>query len=233
MEITYLNHSSFLLKTKVNGEIVKIVFDPFDDSIGIKFKKTEADIVLISHLHQDHSNVGSVVGLENYDIKDESFGSLDGKPYVIHSAGEFEVKGVHIKGIKCFHDSKNGVERGENIIYVIQSEGLHVCHLGDLGHILSEEQVEQIGSVDLLLVPSGGVYTLSCEDAFEVVNQIEPGFVIPMHFKSPKHSEAFKDLQVLDDFLKVAGYHNGAPKDSFTVQKGGEETEVVVLSPKY
>ncbi len=216
MELTYLNHSSFILKTKVNGEIIKVLFSPFSDAGGVKFKKTEANIILLSSLDSNSTNFKNIAALENFDINDESFESQKDKPYVIKTSGEFEVKGVHIKGIS----SEN------NIIYVVQSEGFHICHLGNLSHSLTEDQIEQIGEVDVLLVPTGGITTLDPDAANEVVNQVEPGFVIPMNYKSEKYS--------LEDFLKASGSNNGEAKDSLIVQKqSGEEVEVVVLRPKY
>ena len=235
MELKYLNHSSFTLKTSVNGKPVTILFDPFDDSIGVKFKQTEADIVLLSHMHPDHANLSKVTGLSNEDLNNDSFRAFENKPFLIKRPGEYEAKGVHIKGISSFHDDKQGNERGENIIYTVFSEELRLCHLGDLGHILSDNQVEEIGDCDVLIIPVGGEYTIDAEKAGEVISQIEPSFVIPMHYKTEKHSAAFEKVQPLEVFLKEFGKEGNAEfKDKFVITKtSAEETQLVLLKPIY
>lgn len=235
MEIKYLNHSSFTLKTSVNGKNITILFDPFDDSIGVKFKQTDADIVLLSHLHPDHSNLSKVTGLSEADVKNENFKAFDNRPFLVKRPGEFEAKGIHIKGISSFHDDKEGKERGTNTIYTVINEGLKVCHLGDLGHILTDDQIEEIGDCDVLFVPVGGEYTIGAERACEVISQIEPSFVIPMHFKTDKHNEGFENVATLDVFLKEFGKESDTEfKDKFVVTKtSAEETQLVLLKPLY
>jgi len=236
MDIQYLNHSSFLIKTKYEGnKLIKIITDPFSDKIGIKFKSTEADIVLVSHDHNDHNNVDGIKGLTTKDMQDESFESHLNKPFVINTPGEFEVKGVHIKGITSYHDNKKGEVRGKNIIYTIYNEGFRVCFLGDLGHQLSDKQIEQIGDIDLLMVPVGNVFTIDPETASEVINQIEPSYVIPMHYKTENHTDSYFDgLKPLKSFLDAMGSEDIKPKESFTLTKSvEEETEVVILNPQY
>jgi L-ascorbate metabolism protein UlaG (beta-lactamase superfamily) len=234
MEITYLNHSSFLIKTKYSGnQITKILIDPFSPDIGIKYPKQEADIVLMSHQHSDHNYVEGVKGLSEDSVLNETTGSLKNGPFVIKTAGEYELRGIYIKGIQSFHDDKKGELRGPNVIYTVSNENLTVCHLGDLGHILSESQVEAIGPIDVLLVPVGGFYTIDPETAVNVISQIEPGFVIPMHYKSSKHNEeTFGKLSTLADFIKEMGIDDAKKMDSFKVEQGNiEETEVIVLNP--
>lgn len=236
MEITYLNHSSFLIKNNINGKNISVLTDPFDDSVGMPFKKVSADLVLISHLHNDHSNVAGVIDLTAVDLKNEGFEAFLNKPFLIKRPGEFEVKGVRVKGIQSFHDDKNGANRGANIIYTISVDGIKVCHLGDLGHLLTEKQLEDIGNVDVLLIPVGGDTTINAETACEVISQIEPSYVIPMHYKTKKHNATtFEKLEGVEAFLKEFGKEDThIYKDKFVITKtSGEETQLVLLKPLY
>ena len=214
MEIKYLGHSSFLIKTKT----AKIVTDPFDpEMVGLKFPKTEADIVTVSHQHKDHNNIKAVKG----------------EPFLVEGPGEYEVKGVFIQGIPSFHDDVNGKERGPNTIYIIEAEEMRFCHLGDLGQkLLTDEQVDKIGAVDVLMVPVGGEYTIDSASAQKIIGQIDPKIVIPMHFSLPKSKSKLDDVS---KFLKAMGKPSIAPVDKLTVKssilpKEGA-MEIVVLQP--
>ncbi|EKD62462.1 MAG: Zn-dependent hydrolase of the beta-lactamase fold-like protein, partial [uncultured bacterium] len=168
MEITYLGHASFRIK----GKTAVVVTDPFDPvMLGMKFPHVDADIVTVSHNHADH-NMANLVAAP-----------VGGSKKVITGPGEYEIKGVSVLGFPTFHDDKNGELRGKNTVYVIYLDGYALCHLGDLGHTLSEETINQIGDVDILFVPVGGFFTLDVEKAIEVVHSIEPKVIIPMHFK--------------------------------------------------
>jgi len=182
MDITYLGHSSFKLK----GKEASVITDPYSNETGLKYPKVEADIVTISHEHTDHNN----------------FKAVGGEPKIINGAGEYEIGGVSIFGVPSYHDEKGGEERGRNTIYVINVDGVNVCHLGDLGHKLTAEELEEIGTVDVLLIPVGGVFTIDAAGAVEVVSQLEPSIVIPMHYKT----EGLKyELGPVEDFLKEIG----------------------------
>jgi L-ascorbate metabolism protein UlaG (beta-lactamase superfamily) len=169
MLLTWLGHSCFRLQDKTGPDGVTLITDPFDKSVGIKPPQFEADIVTVSHNHEDHNNAKA----------------LRGQPYVVDSPGEYDIRGVAIQGIACYHDQSQGNERGSNIIYRIEIDDISVVHLGDLGHILENKQLEAIGRVDVLLVPVGGTYTLDAKKAAEVVSQIEPRIVVPMHYALP------------------------------------------------
>jgi L-ascorbate metabolism protein UlaG (beta-lactamase superfamily) len=164
MKITWLGHASFLLET----EGIKILTDPYDDSVGYKPILFEVDIVTVSHEHGDHNNVES----------------LRGNPEVVRGSGIFNVRGIKIRGVATYHDDEKGSKRGENTVYVIEAEKLVVCHAGDLGHTLSPDQVDAIGNVDVLLLPVGGTYTTDAVQADEVMQALNPRLVIPMHFKT-------------------------------------------------
>ncbi len=202
MKITYLAHSCFLIETKDN---VSIIIDPyrpgaFGDAIKYKPIDIPADIVLITHEHADHNAVDEVRG----------------SPQIVRKSGEWIVKGIPILGIKTYHDTVEGRERGTNNIYVIESDGIRLAHLGDLGHLLSEKEKKALGDIDVLFTPVGGLFTINPSEAWKNAEFIGPKVVIPMHFKT----EAITfQLSPLGEFLKVA---------QWPVIEKGKETEVVL-----
>ncbi|MEK7158973.1 MAG: MBL fold metallo-hydrolase [Patescibacteria group bacterium] len=190
MNIYWLGHSCFKIEEKINGILVTIVTDPFGADSGLKLTKTKADIVTVSHGHDDHANVGAIGGIEKET------------PIVFDRPGEYEVKNAFITGIGAYHDKKEGAERGKSTMFLIDVDGVTVLHLGDLGTALSDQQLEKIGEVDVLLIPVGGKYTINAAEAAEVVRQIEPRIVIPMHYKTP---ELKIEIDGLDKFKKEMG----------------------------
>lgn len=211
MDIKYLGHSCFYISTKN----ANIVIDPYSEKMtGFSMPKVEADIVLVSHKHEDHNAVSSV----------------SGSPFVISGAGEYEVREVKVDGLETYHDSKKGAERGRNTLYQIRVEGLSIVHCGDLGHLLSDSQVEYMGVVNILMVPVGGVYTIGAEEAGKLIAQLEPNIVIPMHYKTGKHGKDFSDVAPLEEFLKTIG---GEPRTEKVLkikrETLPEEQQVVVL----
>jgi L-ascorbate metabolism protein UlaG (beta-lactamase superfamily) len=215
MDITYLGHSSF----KLRGKSTTVVTDPYrTDAIGLKFPKhIEADIVTVSHGHDDHNAVSQI----------------EGSPYVIAGPGEYEVKGVGIVGIPSFHDNEKGAKRGKNIIYRIEIDGLSIVHMGDLGHSLSSAEVESLGEVDILLIPVGGAFTIDSETAVTVVKEIDPSIVVPMHFNRPElDQKVFGSLQQITAFLKEMGKDDTVPVPKLVITKDKlpEELQVVVLA---
>ena len=214
MDIKYFGHSSFYIRTKT----AKIVTDPYDSVYtGLKFPKTEADIVTISHDHNDHNSL--------VDIK--------GEPLVLTWPGEFEKNQVRITGFQSFHDKKNGEERGENVIYKFEADDFTILHCGDLGHMIPDEMIDQIGSVDVVMIPVGGLYTIGPVEAVKVLNEIEPSIVIPMHYgQEGLKSETFDGLQPLEAFLKEIGALDVETIEKLTLKQEdltGESTRVVVL----
>jgi L-ascorbate metabolism protein UlaG (beta-lactamase superfamily) len=169
MNITWYGHACFKIQTRPARGFDEIVIftDPFDKSIGLRPPQGNADIVTISHTHYDHNNVSA----------------LKGKPFVIDSPGEYSIKGIQVEGIESFHDKEKGALRGRNTIFVLKTEDLKICHLGDLGHTLSEDQIERLGEIDILMIPIGGTYTINPKEAEEVVSQLEPKIILPMHYK--------------------------------------------------
>ena len=140
MIITWQGHSCFKIQDKIGTDGVTLVTDPFDKETGLKVPNFEADIVTVSHDHHDHNNIGA----------------LRGTPFVIECAGEYDYKGILVEGIDSFHDEKKGEERGGNIIYRIEVDDISVAHLGDLGTVLDNTQLEKLVGTDVLLIPVGG-----------------------------------------------------------------------------
>ncbi|MDO8436250.1 MAG: MBL fold metallo-hydrolase [bacterium] len=217
MNIIWYGQSCFQITSgQGKGNNVNIITDPYDETIGLKLPKLEAEILCISHNHRDHNNVKAVFG----------------KPFLIAGPGEYEIKGVFVQGIPSSHDEVLGKERGENTIYTIEAEGIRLCHLGDFGQKeLSEDQLEKIGEVDILIIPVGGVYTISAKEAVRVMSQIEPPIIIPMHYQLPKLKEKLDDV---DKFLKAMGIKRVEPLSKFSIKKKDilqEEAKIIVLTP--
>jgi L-ascorbate metabolism protein UlaG (beta-lactamase superfamily) len=212
MEIIWHGQSFFEIKSKDLG--VNIAIDPFDEKIGLKVPKIEADILLISHGHDDHSNKRAIKG----------------NPFIVEDPGEYEIHDIYIKTIASFHDQSQGKERGLNNIYVFQCEDVTICHLGDFGQKeLSDEQLEAIGDVDILMVPVGGVYTVDAKGASKIISQIEPRLVIPMHYQVPKLK---LKLNPLDSFLKEMGFSLEQTEKKLKIKKSNlssEKTNLAVL----
>lgn len=217
MEITYLGHSCFKLKGK-NGTVV---CDPYQGTVGFEMPNVSADIVTSSHDHSDHNAVSRVKGTARRD-----------KPFVINAPGEYEVGGISIFGVPTFHDGSKGTERGRNSVFVIFMDHLRVCHLGDLGHELTDAQKSAIGPIDVLLVPVGGKFTINAEQAVKTIVSLDPSYVIPMHFRTDEHNpDLFSELTTLKEFLDEYGVTKTPVKSlEVSADRLPEETEVVVLA---
>ena len=213
MKIKWLGHASFLITSDTG---TKIITDPYATGGGIKYGEiTEAaDIVTTSHDHSDHNNVAAI----------------GGKPEIVRRVGTTTVRGLEFEGIPSYHDEAGGRQRGNNTIFCFGVDGLRVCHLGDLGHQLSDKQVAELGSVDILLIPVGGYYTIDAKVATQVCNQLKPKVIIPMHFKTDKCGFPIAGV---GEFLK--GKDNVNSLDTSEVEfKQGElpsTTQIVVLKP--
>lgn len=213
MNIIWYGQSCFRIQSKD----ITLITDPFDKKIGLKPPYGAANIVTISHDHYDHNN----------------YGVIKGNPFIIDGAGEYEINKVVIKGIKSYHDNKEGKEMGANIIYTIEMEGIAMCHLGDLGQeSLTDNQLEKIGQVDILFVPIGGVFTIDQKSADVIISQVEPRIIIPMHYKIIGVKGSLLKLDSVDKFSKE---HNVSASDKiskFSVKKKDlpqEESKVVLM----
>jgi L-ascorbate metabolism protein UlaG (beta-lactamase superfamily) len=211
MEITWLGHSCFKLK----GKQATVITDPFSPAIGYTLGKVMADIVTVSHPHPGHSYVQGVAD----------------EPRVLKSPGEYESGGVLTVGVHTFHDNEKGAQRGKNTVFVIDVDDVMICHLGDLGHVLTAEQVAEINGVDVLLSPVGNVSTIDAVQAAQIVRQLEPKIVIPMHYKTEAEK---KDLETADRFLKEMGVKEVIAQPKLLVNKSSMPLtmQVVMLSYK-
>jgi L-ascorbate metabolism protein UlaG (beta-lactamase superfamily) len=220
MNIFWHGQSCFeIITSPSKNSQIKIVIDPFSEEIGLKVPKLEADILLITHNHPDHNNIKAVFSTKN---------SL----FLISGPGEYEIKNVFVQGIPSWHDNSQGRERGENTIYTIEAEDLRLCHLGDLGQKeLTEEQLEKIAEIDILMIPVGGVFTISAKETLKIMSQIEPKIVIPMHYALPKLKIK---LDGLDKFLKSLRIKSIRPENKLSIRKkdlSPEEAKIIVLKP--
>ncbi len=208
MDISWLGHSCFRIK----GSHATVITDPYSPSLGYSLGKPTARIVTVSHQHPGHSYVQGI----------------GGEPRVITGPGEYEISGILIIGIATFHDAEGGGKRGRNTIYLMEVDEVSVCHLGDLGHVLTAEQAEELGNVDILLLPVGGVSTINAPAAAEVVRRLEPKVVIPMHYKTEALSW---ELEPVGRFLKEIGVKevNSHPKLSFTRTSLPATTQIFLL----
>lgn len=229
MEISYLGHAAF----KIKGKTATVLIDPFDpEETGLKWQKQEADIVLITHNHPDHSYLKGVKGLESVSsLEEASLLREESRPFVVVGPGEYEVKGVNIYGFPAFHDDKQGKERGLITVYLIEMDGLSLVHLGDMGHLPDTKLVEELNVADILMVPVGGVVNLGAEKASEVIALLEPYIVIPMHFKVPNLK--YIEFDTVDKFLAQMGKDKVKTVDKLKITSRTdlpEETQVVVIT---
>jgi len=213
MKVKWLGHASFLISSEAG---LKIITDPYPQGSGLSYAPINeaVNIVTMSHDHFDHNNVSSVPG----------------KPQVITGIGVKEIKGVQFRGVDTYHDDSQGKERGANTAFCFTLDGIKLCHLGDLGHRLSQEQIAEIGSIDILLIPIGGVFTIDAKMAGKVSDDLKPKVVMPMHYKTAKCDWP---LNTIDDFL--ADRKNvkqlTLSEIEFKAGKLPEVTEIVVLQP--
>jgi L-ascorbate metabolism protein UlaG (beta-lactamase superfamily) len=211
MEITWYGHACFRLKNR-NATIIT---DPYDKSLGLSLPRLKADIVTVSHDSPHHNYL--------HIIKDD-FKIIDGP-------GEYEVKGVFITGIHLIQPKKQHTPLKRNNLFVFYIDDIAICHLGDLSHIPTQSQVEDMGNIDVLLLPVGGQQALNATQAAEVISLIEPYIVIPMHYKLP---DLMVDLDPVEKFLKEMGITTPATEASLKLTQSSlpEETQIVLLEPK-
>jgi L-ascorbate metabolism protein UlaG (beta-lactamase superfamily) len=212
MLIEWYGHSCFRV-TLENG--TKIVMDPFDNTVGYEQPNIEADVVLESHQHSDHNCTETIRG--NYRL--------------ITEPGEYGLNGLEIKGIPCFHDKENGRLRGKNIIFVIKAEGISLCHMGDQGYVPSERLLNEIGNVDILMIPVGGTFTIDAGEAFETIEKMQPNITLPMHYRT-MHTDM--NIEGVHEFLELASGHydiarHGANSITVTKDQLKKRSRIIVL----
>jgi L-ascorbate metabolism protein UlaG (beta-lactamase superfamily) len=213
MKVKWLGHASFLITSEAG---TKIITDPYNVGSGLSYGEIReaADIVTVSHEHGDHNNVAAVKG----------------SPQVVKGAGTKEAKGIKFKGVSTYHDEAQGGQRGPNTVFCFEVDGLKVCHLGDLGHALSDKDVAEVGKVDVLLVPVGGFFTIDAKVATAVSGKLAPKVIIPMHFKNDKLAYP---IAAVDDFIKGKSgvTQPNASEVEFKRGKLPAATQIVVLKP--
>ncbi|MBC8274255.1 MAG: MBL fold metallo-hydrolase [Chloroflexi bacterium] len=208
MEITWLGHSCFRIK----GKEITVITDPCHPSLGYSLSKLQANIVTLSHFHPGHCYTEAITS-EFKEIK---------------VPGEYELKGVVITGIATWHDAVQGEKLGKNTVYLLEMDGMTLCHLGDLGHLLASELIEDMGDIDVLLLPVGGVSTIGGSTAAEIVRRLTPNVVIPMHYKT---AALAKELEPVDKFLKEVGIKEQVSQPKLSVSRSNmpTSTQVVIL----
>ena len=213
MKVKWLGHASFLITSETG---TKIITDPYNVGSGLSYGeiRESADIVTVSHDHGDHNNVAAVKG----------------NPQVVKGAGAKEAKGIKFRGVSTYHDEAQGGQRGPNTIFCFEVDGMKVCHLGDLGHALSDKEVAEVGKVDVLLIPVGGFFTIDARVATAVSGKLAPKVIIPMHVKNDKCAYP---LATVDDFTrgKSGVTQPGASEVEFKPGKLPAATQIVVLKP--
>lgn len=183
MIIDWLGHSCFKVTLKSG---TRILFDPYDDTVGYEQQETEVDIVVISHAHFDHNDLSCVKG--DYTVVDKEG---------VHQFGD-----LTIEGFKTWHDHSNGEHRGENLVFLLSVNGITLCHMGDIGSIPDDDVLDKLKGTEILLIPVGGRYTIDANEALAICEKVSPNVIIPMHFKTTVSS---LDIAPLHDFLDAAG----------------------------
>jgi len=213
MTTKFLGHATFLITSEDGVRIITDPYEPggFGGQIGYGPITEEADVVTVSHDHADHNYVRGVPG----------------NPVVVTSAGE--VSGINFEVTESYHDDAQGAQRGSNRIFCFEVDGIRLCHLGDLGHLLSPEQAASLGRVDVLFVPVGGTFTIDARQATALIKQLHPAVAIPMHFKTP---EAGLPIAPVDDFLAGKDNVEVVPGSQITISADDiEAPRIIVLEP--
>jgi len=214
MNIIWYGQSCFQITSNQskNGQ-ANIIIDPFDESLGLRAPKLEADILLMTRKDYEHSGAKNV----------------SGNPFVIDGPGEYETKEIFIQGIPVPYSEK---EKGFNTIYTIEAEEIKICHLGFFSQKeLTDEQVEKIGETDILMIPVGGDDTISAKEAIKIMSQIEPKITIPMYYQIPKLKAK---LDGVDKFLKAMGVKKVEPIPKLSIKKkniASDEAKIIILNP--
>jgi L-ascorbate metabolism protein UlaG (beta-lactamase superfamily) len=230
MKIKYYGMSAFLFVTENGTRIITDPYKPDNEALLFALITDPADVVTVTHEHETHNNTGTI----------------GGNPVVYRGPKTQIIKGIKFSAVPTFHDENQGKSCGKNTIIYFEIDGIRVCHLGDLGHKLSDRQLEQIGKVDLLLIPVGGLPVMTTELCNVVSKQLKPKVIIPMHFwhkpyPCPPPPPEFIKLEGMDftpmlsedDFLegkkhviRVMGSEMELEANSFPLK-----THVVTLKP--
>ena len=203
IKIKWLGHACY----KIYFDDIQCVIDPFEDDYvpGYRNIDTSADIILASHQHNDHYGMDSVRQLLRL------------------------VHGVEVKKVETFHDEKGGTLRGTNTVHILEYNGVKIAHFGDIGHVLTEEQAAEIGSVDVALIPIGGTYTVRADEARTICQQVNAKVIIPMHYRCD--NLGYEVLETTENFEKLFNTVEHFDTDEFIVPEDITE-KVVILQYK-
>ena len=213
MIITYYGHALFALET---ADGYTLVTDPYDASVGYPMGRLQGDVITVSHEHHDHNNLSLV----------------EGSPIVLRGDGVFEpIPGIRVTGFPSFHDEEQGGRRGRNTLFLMEMDGLRLLHLGDLGHELNQAALSLLGRVDVLMVPTGGYYTIDAHQAVRLVHALHPRIIIPMHYRTASSSRL--PIAPVEDFTAL--YDMPAEEiEQLRVSKGDVmcQPKIAVLLPQ-
>ncbi|MGQ9610633.1 MAG: MBL fold metallo-hydrolase [bacterium] len=210
LKVQWLGHACFLI-TSSNGK--RVLTDPYGSGIGYDVPSVEADVVLVSHSHFDHNNVSMAKG----------------NPQIVNTVGETSASGISFLGVLSDHDDAGGSKRGKNIIFVWEMEGARLAHLGDLGIVLTDDQIKSVGKVDILFIPVGGTYTIDAKQATKVVELLSPKMVFPMHYKTDVTS---LPIAKVDDFLAGKDNVEKINANSVVIKELPEKMKIIVMNYK-
>ena len=214
MKIKFVGHASFLI-TASNG--ITVLTDPyragaFGGAIGFDPIAERADVATISHDHEDHADTSS----------------LPGQPLIIRK--EAQAKGITFDVVSSFHDDQQGAARGPNRIFAFNIDGIRICHFGDLGHLLSSNQINVLGKVNVALIPVGGKFTIDPSEAWQILTALRPNIAIPMHFKTPKVGFP---LASIDQFVRGKTNVRREIRSEISLEASAlpEPIQIIVLPP--
>jgi L-ascorbate metabolism protein UlaG (beta-lactamase superfamily) len=212
MVIEWLGHSCFKITLKSGA---RILFDPYDIATGYGQLDAEADIVALSHSHHDHADLSGVKG----------------KYSLVKTPGVHNIGDLTIEGISTWHDSCEGKKRGANLVFIMKSKTMTLCHMGDIGCMPQDDVFEKLAGIDVLMIPVGGVYTVDGKEALKICERISPNIIIPMHYSTPACTIK---LEPVDLFLEAVGREYDVSrlgKNTFEIDKGSlkKRTRIVVM----
>jgi len=210
VKVRWLGHASFLV-TAQDG--TRWLSDPYEDSIGYMMPPIDPDFVTISHPHFDHASLQAIIGY----------------PPVFDRRGSVHFRGHHVRGVLTYHDAMGGERWGDNVAFVVEFAGIRLAHLGDLGHVLTHYQRAELRAVDVLMIPVGGTYTLDAAGAIEVVKQLEPRIIIPMHYRTAEVVFPLEGVEMFANRWPRTIFHQGSTLEISQAMLGGE-SQVHVLN---
>ncbi len=213
MIITYYGHALFALET---ADGYTLVTDPYDASVGYPMGRLQGDVITVSHEHHDHNNLSLV----------------EGSPIVLRGDGVFEpIPGIRVTGFPSFHDEEQGGRRGRNTLFLMEMDGLRLLHLGDLGHELNQAALSLLGRVDVLMVPTGGYYTIDAHQAVRLVHALHPRIIIPMHYRTASSSRL--PIAPVEEFLHALDtYPSPMPILRVTKEDLCQQPHVALITPR-